>query len=109
MDSSEIRHRNVENKQNTDNKKLDIIDGPNRSIYVEIYNREDNIYKTVNIGFLVETFDDKEYNDYCFVGRLVNGQIVPITDGEREIFESNGYIVGETYKPKSFLERWGFY
>jgi len=116
MNSSEVRHRNIGTKQNIDNinpinninTKLDInpvdsydfLYGNHKRIDVEIYNREGKIYITPRDGFLIKVLEN---DDYCIVGHLVNDKIIPITDEEREICEANGYIVGETYNPKSFL------
>lgn len=109
MNSSEVRHRNVGNKQNIDNTKLDIIpvdkydslSGHYSRIDVEIYNWDEKIYVTLKDNFLIKVLEN---DDYCIIGRLVNDKIVSITDKEREICEANGYIIGETYKPKSLEE-----
>jgi hypothetical protein len=108
MDSSGIRHRNIEKQQNNSKKKLDIIptdaynylDGHHRFIRVKCYNYKERIYETLKDGFLIKEIG---YNSYSVIGKLINNNIVSLTDDEQKICLSEGYSLEDTKKYQGYL------
>lgn len=122
MESTELRYRCNDKKQliskNPDvsknlevtyqSKFLDIKDLKDfgtysRGIKVKPYDLINKIYITITNGFLI-----KEMKDYsfCVIGRLVNGEVMSITDEEQKICESEGLKVGDVPKSSGFLGFW---
>ena len=64
------------------------IDDMDNRVAVTIYDEDRNIYKTMD-DFLIQVTKDNEY----IIGRLVDDQIVPITNEERKLLEDDGFSI----------------
>lgn len=107
MESSGIRSRNIEKNKNVSNKldmKLDIVaidaynclDGRCRVINVKPYGDwKEKLYQTFKDGFIIKDID---YDSYSVIGRLVNGNIIPLTDYEQKICLSENFLIENTSK-----------
>ena len=109
MESSGIRCRNVDkegdiSKKSNTSKKLDIIgvnaynyfDGHYRVIKTKPYgDYKEKLYQTLKDGFIIKDMNDDSYQ---VIGRLVNNNIISLTDYEQEICLSEGFSLGDTSK-----------
>lgn len=118
MESSGIRNRNIEKTQNMSNEintqsKLDIVpidsynclDGRHRSVKVKCYNYKEQIYATLKDGFLIKFKENGKY--HSVIGRLVNNNIISLTDEEQKICLSEGFLLEDTKKYQGYFGFFG--